>query len=109
MIRYVNFDEFYEGIRDSFSLTAAEAIWEYFEQVEAIEQDINIEYDPVAIRCEYNEYNLEDFTKDYDFLDEDQKELDFSERFQLAVKFLENRTTLLYQDEDEDILVFSVY
>ena len=47
-----------------FSYDWADILFEYLEQLEdEIEQDID--YDPIAFRCQYTEYDLNQFMNDY--------------------------------------------
>ena len=51
-----------------FSYQGAKALFEYFEQYEQ-DCDMEIEFDPVGIRCDFDEYeNLEDVKKSYQIL-----------------------------------------
>ena len=66
----VNFYEFRNWFNqnrpDNFSADGLVALFDYFEQYEA-ESGIELEFDPIAICCEYNEYeNIAEFHKDYD-------------------------------------------
>ena len=61
--------QFIEGFnnrKENFSYEGLQAMFEYFNQ---LEDDLvgQIEFDPIAICCEYSEYeNLIDFQSDYD-------------------------------------------
>ena len=66
----VNFYEFRnwfnQNRHDNFSADGLVALFDYFEQYEA-DSGIELEFDPIAICCEYNEYeNIAEFHKDYD-------------------------------------------
>jgi hypothetical protein len=66
----VNFYEFRNWFNqnrpDNFSADGLVALFDYFEQCEA-DSGIELEFDPIAICCEYNEYeNMAEFHKDYD-------------------------------------------
>jgi hypothetical protein len=53
-----------EMIKHGFSYEGATALFEYFEQYEQDSEEM--EFDPVAIRCAFNEYeSLEDVKEDY--------------------------------------------
>ena len=68
MKQTVNTYQFVEGFntrKENFSYDGLLSLFEYFEQ---LEDDIGeqIEFDPIAICCEYSEYeNLADFQNDY--------------------------------------------
>jgi hypothetical protein len=66
----VNFYEFRNWFNqnrpNNFSHDGLVALFDYFEQCEA-DSGIELEFDPIAICCEYNEYeNIAEFHKDYD-------------------------------------------
>ena len=55
-----------ERLRNAFSYVGRVALFEYLEQYEA-DCGIELDFDPVAIRCDFTEYaNFADFWKDYD-------------------------------------------
>lgn len=57
---------FTDAMRESFTYEAIQALWNYFEQYES-DTGEELELDPIAFRCEFNEYaSLEDFHNDYD-------------------------------------------
>ena len=64
MKRTITESEFMDGFTgsyaDSFSHEGMKALYEYFTQLEE-DTSFEIEYDPIAIHCEYTEY--EDFTE----------------------------------------------
>ena len=50
---------------NNFSYEGSKALYNYLEQLEE-DTGIQIEFDPVALRCEYTEYkNFEEFKEDY--------------------------------------------
>ena len=66
----VNFYEFRNWFNqnrpNNFSADGLVALFDYFEQYEE-DSGIELEFDPIAICCEYNEYeNMAEFHKDYD-------------------------------------------
>ena len=66
----VNFYEFRNWFNqnrpNNFSADGLVALFDYFEQYEE-DCGIELEFDPIAICCEYNEYeNMAEFHKDYD-------------------------------------------
>lgn len=76
----------------SWSHQACHALYDYLEELsEGIGEDI--EFCPVAIRCDWNEYSLEDFANDYSNLkEEEETDKEFAERMQ------EERTTIIWLD-----------
>ena len=60
-----------EMVKHGFSYDGSTALFNYLEQLEE-DCDIKLEFDPVALRCEYVEYESleelnEDYSHDYDF------------------------------------------
>ena len=54
-----------EMIKHDFSYDGSTALFNYLEQLEK-DCDIKIEFDPIALRCEYDEYeSLEELNKNY--------------------------------------------
>lgn len=72
MIKTTTQDEFVRTMAkpdNGFSFDGAKALFGYLEQLEA-DCNISYEFDPIAIRCEYVEYdNLAECLHDYDCLD----------------------------------------
>ena len=59
-----------EMVKHGFSYKGSKALFNYLEQLED-DCDIKIEFDPIAFRCEYVEYESleelnEDYNEDYD-------------------------------------------
>ena len=75
MKRTITEHEFIEGFYDmenkssyanSFSYEGMKALYEYFTQLEE-DTSFEIEYDPIAIHCEYTEYDdFTEFLEDYE-------------------------------------------
>lgn len=71
MIQTINFYDFEVGFKlhhrsHHFSPSGLRTLFDYFEQYEE-DCDTEIEFDPVAICCEYTEYDsIGDFWLDYD-------------------------------------------
>ena len=54
-----------EMIKHGFSYEGTKALFEYFEQYEQ-DCDMEVEFDPVGIRCDFHEYeNFKEIKKDY--------------------------------------------
>jgi hypothetical protein len=74
-----------------FSYEGAKALFEYFEQYE---QDIGeeMEFDPIAIRCEFDEYeSLEDVKKSYQNIE--------------TLEDLQNHTTVIEIPETDRLII----
>ena len=55
-----------DNYKNQFSYEGLHALFEYFEELELEMDGIEIEFDMVAICCEYTEYdNIKDFNADY--------------------------------------------
>ena len=72
MIKTITQDEFVRTMTredNGFSFEGAKSLFNYLEQLEA-DSNISYEFDPIAFRCEYVEYdNLAECLNDYDCLD----------------------------------------
>ena len=74
MIKTINFTDFQLGFalykrEHQFSYAGLKALFEYFEQLEE-DMGRQIEFDPVAISCNYVEYdNIAEFHLEYDHED----------------------------------------
>ena len=61
----VNTYEFHDALKGHFSYEGLNALFEYFEELEE-DMGYEIDFDPVAIRCEYTEYeSLKAVQEDY--------------------------------------------
>jgi hypothetical protein len=84
---------FTDAMRESFTYEAIQALWDYFEQYES-DAGKELELDPVAFRCEFNEYSsLEDFHNDYD-----------KEEYP-TMEDIENSTTVIPFEKTEGFLI----
>jgi len=84
---------FTNAMRDSFTYEAIQALWNYFEQYES-DTGEELELDPVAFSCEFNEYSdLEDFHKEYD-----------KEEYP-TMKEIEDNTTVIPFEKTEGFLI----
>ena len=97
----INEYQFIEGFRtmrpDQFSIPALRALFAYFEE---LENDIGeeIEFDVIAICCDYSELTLEDINRDYS-ADADTLE-------KAADYFREHTTVIPVNDETIIIQIF---
>ena len=74
-----------------FSYEGAKALFEYFEQYEQ-DCDMEIEFDPVGIRCDFDEYeNLEDVKKSYQDIE--------------TLEDLQNHTTVIEIPETDRLII----
>tara|TARA_R100001163_G_C4961186_1_gene124938 strand:+ start:242 stop:607 length:366 start_codon:yes stop_codon:yes gene_type:complete len=58
-------DEFRKIREDDFSIFGLRALFQYLD-ILSDDSGENIEFDPIALCCEFSEYNLEEFNNDYD-------------------------------------------
>jgi len=99
----INFDEFCDGLgtHSSFSYQGKWVLFRYLENLEG-ELGEEIEFDPIRIRCEFTESDLEELIKQYDdlkelcpaFDDEEPSIEDWAIMHERARQFLQDRTTL---------------
>lgn len=66
---------FMDSLRTNFSWDGALALYEYYDQ---LSDDLgeDIEFDPVAIRCEWSEYTLNEYNQEFGLELEDIDELE---------------------------------
>jgi hypothetical protein len=99
----INFNEFCDGLGNNsgFSYEGKRVLFDYLENLEN-ETGEDIEFDPVGIRCEFSESDLEELIEQYDDLkelcpafddDEEPSIRDWAKMHETAREFLENRTT----------------
>lgn len=91
-----------------FTMKGAEILLQYLEDLsEDTWQDI--EFDEIAIRCDYSEYTFEELSKDYNYgylledIDFDINDLDDDDKEKI-LNFLKTETTVLEVDEDTVII-----
>jgi hypothetical protein len=75
-------------LREAFSYEAITALFEWFDE---LSESGDIEFDPVAITCEWSEYGETDLFTDYGYLlgDDEGQELDS------LLEILESNTTVI--------------
>ena len=62
-----------EILRDAFSYEAIDALFIWYDD---LSDSYDIEFDPIAIRCEWSEYDEDDLFTDYGYLLEDDEKQD---------------------------------
>ena len=68
MFSTLGFSDFYDGFssrRENFSYDGLRVLFDYFENLED-DTGEKIEFDPIAICCEYSEFTIEEFNQNYD-------------------------------------------
>ena len=79
-----------EMVEHGFSVQGSLALFDYLEHLEE-DCGIELEYDPVAFRCDYNEYeNFEELKRDYDVED---------------LNELEDNTTVIQIPDSEGLII----
>jgi len=101
-----NINKFIEALYtnkdNGFSYEWAKTIINYLEEI-SDESNENIEFDPVAIRCDYSEMTKEELIDEYsysaniDWLDDEEKE-------DAVLNYIRDNTTLLEIDDNSFII-----
>jgi len=79
-----------EMVNHGFSVQGSLALFDYLEHLEE-DCGIELEYDPVAFRCDYNEYeNFEELKRDYNVED---------------LNELEDNTTVIQIPDSEGLII----
>ena len=94
---------FKEVRNDEFTLEALRTLFQYFDE---LSEDIgeNIEFDPIAICCDFSELDEESAMVDYGYLF-DKYEIEQDERnFKKLIEILQNETTV-FELENGNIIV----
>jgi hypothetical protein len=69
MKEYVSLTTFQNDLQDYYTYEACESLFNYFENLEE-EIGYEINYDPIAIRCEWDEYeSFKDVQENYEHLE----------------------------------------
>jgi hypothetical protein len=64
--RFINWFRQSDQYKDNFSFFAQASLYDYFEELEE-DTGEKIEFDPIAICCEYSEYkDIEEYNQDYE-------------------------------------------
>jgi len=104
MIKTINFNDFCDGFsgsyKDNFTYDGKRALFDYIESNE--DESNPTEFDPIALCCEYSEYESADEAAsnyfDYEGMtyDENGDELDTADKVEAkAIEYLEDRTQVI--------------
>ena len=64
--RFINWFRQSDSYKDNFSFFAQASLYDYFEELE-LDTGEKVEFDPIAICCEYSEYkDIEEYNQDYE-------------------------------------------
>ena len=106
----VNESRFIDGFREcnrneNFSYEGRKALYEYFTEME--HDDYEMEYDPVAICCEYTEYeSIEEYNENYGTKYESFEELhDEVEHWTVIISIYDYSKSIMKPDTTEHIIV----
>jgi hypothetical protein len=82
-----------DALKDNFSYDGRAALFEYLEQYEQ-ESGSELDFDPVALRCDFTEYaNIADFWNDYD-------------RYEYqCMEDIEDNTSVIYIPDSEAFII----
>ena len=89
----VSLNTFQDDMRSNFSYEGSEALFEYLNDLEN-DCGIPINYDPIAFRCEYNEYdNLKEVQDDYEGIE--------------TIDDLRDKTTVIEVPNSEKLVIYA--
>tara|TARA_X000001382_G_scaffold50866_1_gene34574 strand:- start:105 stop:413 length:309 start_codon:yes stop_codon:yes gene_type:complete len=75
-------------LREAFSYEAITALFEWYDE---LSESGDIEFDPVAITCDWSEYNKMDLLTDYAYLLDDDEAIELDS----LLEILEDNTTVI--------------
>lgn len=90
---------------DNFSYKGLRILFESLEQL-AIDCEMNIEMDVIALCCEYNEDTIADIIANYDI---DLSDESYDSKEDLVEEYLQYNTYVCGQYEDDDGVTYFVY
>jgi hypothetical protein len=98
-------DSFSESYKNNFTYEGKRALYDYLIDYEE-SCDIEIELDPIALCCEYNEYsNIKEYTDNYN-IDIKREDYDSEEDYNNAVfEHIEYNTTLIKIENSEGFII----
>lgn len=102
----VNFETFANDLRESFSIEAIELLFDYFEEYED-SCDCQMEYDPIAIRCEFSEMTISEIIDAYGYM-MDESRLDDDDAYSYIMDFINDRT-MVCGDTPQGTIVFQQF
>lgn len=98
--------EFMDGLGDSFSYEGKERLYEFFKDYEeGIGEEI--EYDPVAIRCDFTEMTLGEVIDAYGYMMDEEK-IFSNDSYSYIMDFLNDRT-MVCGDTPQGTIVFQQF
>ena len=96
--QFINWFRSNEQYKNNFSYEGLSALFDYLEEMEESTGE-ELEFDPVALCCEYSEYDsLEDLIADY-------IDSGISWGDDVGIEYFENRTTVIKIEETNGIII----
>ena len=96
--QFINWFRSNEQYKNNFSYEGLSALFDYLEEMEESTGE-ELEFDPVALCCEYSEYDsLEDLIADY-------IDSGISWGDDVGIEYFENRTTVIQIEETNGIII----
>jgi aspartate/glutamate racemase len=87
-------EQFINYNRDNYSYDAYQALYEYYDELEDMELDV------IAICCDWSELSINQVIRDYSIdlsdITDDNGDIDNSEKLELVMKYLNDRTYAIY-------------
>lgn len=102
----VNFETFANDLKESFSIEAIELLFDYFEQYEE-GCDCELEFDPIAIRCEFSEMTMSEIIDAYGYA-MDETRLNDDDAYTYVMDYLNDRT-MVCGDTPQGTIVFQQF
>ena len=105
MYQSINRSEFHSSFHrmdrgTQFSYDALDLLFDYFEEIET--EDNPIELDVIAICCDYSEDTYDNIARNYSI--EDLEDLSIEDKKQAIEDFLNDRTILIGQSDDDNLV-----
>lgn len=91
--------------QDNFSIEGLRILFESLEQT-AIDCEMNIEMDVIALCCEYNEDSIDDIIDNYGI---DLSDESYDSKEELVTEYLQDNTYVCGQYEDDNGVTYFVY
>ena len=105
MYQSINRSEFHSAFHrmdrgTQFSYDALDLLFDHFEEIET--EDNPIELDVIAICCDYSEDTYDNIARNYSI--EDLEDLSIEDKKQAIEDFLNDRTILIGQSDDDNLV-----
>jgi hypothetical protein len=101
MKQTINLSQFMDGFTNEYSYRGFEILFEYLTEIED-DSGVEMEFDPVAIRCDYTECSALQLAEDYGF--ESDEELESDEWYGELIQWLKGRGVWFRWTDENTIL-----